>query len=47
MITNNELEKIRKEEVVANLRTYPGICLDELRETTNTLSQDSRSWAEF
>jgi hypothetical protein len=38
---NDELEGIGEEVVVVPfLRYYPGICLEELRETTKTLSQD-------
>jgi hypothetical protein len=38
---NNEFEKIWKEAVVACSRYYPGICLEGLRKTAKTLSQDS------
>jgi hypothetical protein len=31
-----------KEAVVANIRHYPGICLEGLRKTMRNLSQDSR-----
>jgi hypothetical protein len=37
-----EIERIWKEAVVAWSRYYPGICLERLKETTKTLSQDSR-----
>jgi hypothetical protein len=37
-----ELERMWKEAVVAQLRYYPGNCLEGLRKTTNDLSQDSR-----
>jgi hypothetical protein len=40
---NNGLERIWKEEVVVNLRYYPGICLEELRKITRNLRQDSLS----
>jgi hypothetical protein len=36
MIVNNELERMWKEAVVAQLRYYPGICLEGLRKTTKT-----------
>jgi hypothetical protein len=44
---NNELEKIRKEAVVAQFRYYPSICMDALRKTTKDLSQESRSKNRF
>jgi hypothetical protein len=40
---NDEMERKWKEAVVAYFRYKPGICLDGLRETTKTLSQDSVS----
>jgi hypothetical protein len=42
MIANNELERMWKEAVVAYLRHCPGICLERLRKTTKTFSQDRR-----
>jgi hypothetical protein len=39
---NNELERIWKEAVVA-LRYYPNICVEELRNSIKTVSQDNRS----
>jgi hypothetical protein len=40
---NDELERIWKEAPVAYSRYYPSICLEKLRKTTKTLSQNSRS----
>jgi hypothetical protein len=36
---NDELERIWKASAVANLRYYPGICLEGLRKTTKNVSQ--------
>jgi hypothetical protein len=44
---NDELEMIWKEVVMAQLRHYPGICLERLRKTTETLSQDNGVPAEI
>jgi hypothetical protein len=41
ILINNELERTRKERVVA-LRYYPGIYLEGLRKPTEILSQNSR-----
>jgi hypothetical protein len=35
---NNELKSVWKEAVVAYMRYYPVICLDELRKTTEPQS---------
>jgi hypothetical protein len=35
-------KRIWKEVVVVQSGYYPGICLEELRETTNNLSEDIR-----
>jgi hypothetical protein len=43
MTESNELERMWKEAVVANLSYYPGICLEALGKTTKNLSQDSWS----
>jgi hypothetical protein len=43
MTVNNELERMWKEVVIAYLRYYPGICLEELRKTTERHCQDSQS----
>jgi hypothetical protein len=40
-VVNNELERIRKEAVVPNLRNNVGTCLEELRSTKQILIQDS------
>jgi hypothetical protein len=37
---NNELERIRREMVVAKWSYYTGICLEGQRKTTNKLRQD-------
>jgi hypothetical protein len=38
---NDELKKVCKEAVVASSRYLPGICQEELRKLTKSLSQDS------
>lgn len=43
----DELEIIRKEVVMAQLGHCPGICLEGLRKTTKTLSQDTEVPAEI
>jgi hypothetical protein len=40
-LMNDELGRIWKEAVWPNLKYYPGICLEVLRETTNNC-QDSQ-----
>jgi hypothetical protein len=40
---NDELERRWKESVVAYLRNFPVICLEELRNITKKLSYDNRS----
>ena len=42
IIVNYELENIWKAAVVAYLRYYPDICLEELRKATQSLSHYSR-----
>jgi hypothetical protein len=44
---NDELEMFWKEVVMAQLRHYPGICLERLRKTTESLSQDKEVPAEI
>jgi hypothetical protein len=39
---DDELERIYKEAVMAQLAYYPGIRLEEVRETTTTVFQHSR-----
>jgi hypothetical protein len=38
---NDELEKIREEAIIVQLKYNPGISLEELRKTTNDLRQNS------
>jgi hypothetical protein len=44
---NEELERMRKEAVVANLRKYPGLCLEILRKSTKNLSGQPLSGPRF
>lgn len=37
----DELERIQKEVIVVYSRYYPGICLEGLRKTTKTLSEEN------
>jgi hypothetical protein len=41
-MTDDELERICQEEVLAKQRYYLDICLEGLRKTTNILSEDIR-----
>jgi hypothetical protein len=44
---NNELETIWKEAIVTYLMYYPGICLEELKNPTKTLTQVRFSAGDF
>jgi hypothetical protein len=37
---NNELERLWKEAVWRNLKSYLGICLEEMKKTVKNLNQD-------
>jgi hypothetical protein len=38
---NDELERFCQEEVLGKQRYYPGICLEDLRKTTNIISESN------
>jgi hypothetical protein len=47
LLTNDELERVWKEAIMAQSRYYPRICLEVMRETTKNLVQDAGVPAEI